>query len=84
MSNLSIVLFDSSSDYKTYNVVDSNNTIIAYYYEYYVNPETNEKLDNTVYEIYYDYDDETEDYLTSTLTDDYDDILEVIDSLETV
>ena len=84
MSNLSVVLFDSSSDYKTYNVVDSNNTIIAYFYEYYVNPETNEKLDNTVYEIYYDYDDETEDYLTSTLTDDYDDILEVIDSLETV
>ncbi len=51
----------------------SNNKQVSYFYIHTNDVITNEKLDNTVYEIYYDNDDnEDDDFLASYIFDDFD------------
>jgi hypothetical protein len=50
----------------------SNNKQVSYFYIHTNDVITNEKLDNTVYEIYYDNDNEDDDFLASYIFDDYD------------
>jgi hypothetical protein len=45
-----------------------------------VNPETNEKLSTSVFEIYYDYNEG--DYDSSILTEDFEEIEEILFDLE--
>ena len=49
----------------------SNNKQVSYFYIHTNDVITNEKLDNTVYEIYYDNDD-NDDFCASYIFDDYD------------
>ena len=50
----------------------SNNKQVSYFYIHTHDVITNEKLDNTVYEIYYDNDDNEDDFLASYIFDDFD------------
>ncbi len=50
----------------------SNNKQVSYFYIHTHDVITNEKLDNTVYEIYYDNDDNDDDFLASYIFDDFD------------
>jgi hypothetical protein len=50
----------------------SNNKQVSYFYIHTNDVITNEKLDNTVYEIYYDNDDNDDDFLASYIFDDFD------------
>ena len=56
-----------------------NDNIVAYYYEHFVNPETGEKLENTVYEIYYDVNDRSFD--SSLVTEDFEEIEDVLNCI---
>ena len=49
-----------------YDILD-NGKLIGYYIEHFHHPLTEEKLDNTVYEIYYDYDVENDDWSINSL-----------------
>jgi len=68
----------SSPECNTFDVI-VDDVVIAYYYEHFVHPETNEKLNTSVFEIYFDYD--AGEYDSSMVTEDYDEILDIIDSL---
>jgi len=50
----------------------SNNKQVSYFYIHTHDVITNEKLDNTVYEIYYDNEDNEDDFLASYIFDDFD------------
>ncbi len=50
----------------------SNNKQVSYFYIHTNDVITNEKLDNTVYEIYYDNEDNEDDFIASYIFDDYD------------
>ena len=50
----------------------SNNKQVSYFYIHTNDVITNEKLDNTVYEIYYDNDDNDDDFCASYIFDDFD------------
>lgn len=63
----------TSDAVNTFNVVDSNGVLIAYYYEYFCSPIDGEKLENVVYEIYYDFED-ANDSSTSTSSAVFDDV----------
>ena len=65
----------TSPEANTFDVI-VNDTVVAYYYEHFVNPETNEKLSTSVFELYYDYDDG--DYNSSILADDFDEIESIL------
>ena len=54
-----------------------NNEKVAYYIEHYNNPLTEEKLDNTVFEIYYNYDDF--EFTASAICDTLEEALEYAD-----
>ena len=54
---------------------------IGYYYEHFVHPETGEKFDSPVFEIYYDNtsdDPENPDYTSSIIIEDEEEALEFI------
>ena len=57
----------------------SNDEKISYFVEHFVNPETNERLENTVFEVYYDYDSEFDECLASMIFDEFDDFAEFND-----
>jgi len=75
---MKIVQTYSSAEANTFDVI-VNDTVIAYYYEHFVNPETNEKLNTSVFELYYDCNDG--DYDSSILTEDFDEIESILESL---
>jgi len=50
----------------------SNNKQVSYFYIHTHDVITNEKLDNTVYEIYYDNEDYEDDFCSSYIFDDFD------------
>ena len=52
---------------------------MAYYYEHFIDFETGEKLENTIYEIYYDLNDG--DFDSSLVTEDFDEIEDVLDCI---
>ena len=54
--------------------ITKNKEYIGYYVEHFVNPITKEKLDNTVFEMYYDYD--GNDYNSSIIADSLDECLD--------
>lgn len=61
---------------------------VAYYIEHFVHPaftlerqsNTEEVLQSPVFEIYYDYNEEDDEYTSSLISKEFDDIQEVIDS----
>ena len=75
---MNIIKTYTSAECNTFDVI-VNETLVAYYYEYFVNPETNEKLENPVFEIYYDLNDGFFD--ASLITEDFADIEEILDDL---
>jgi hypothetical protein len=79
---LTIKQTDTCAECNVFDVTNESNQVVAYYYEYFLNPETDEKLSEPVYEIYYNYDADTADYNSSLLTDCFDEIEELIESLE--
>mgnify|MGYP003335991197 CR=1 FL=1 len=46
-------------------------------------PTTAEVLEKPVYEVYYDYNDEDEEYTSSLITESYIEVLDLLDELET-
>jgi len=68
----------SSPECNTYDVI-INDVVVAYYYDHFVNPVTNEKLSTSVFEIYYDYNEG--DYEGSLLTENYKDIEYILENL---
>ena len=70
------VLTYSDNNCKEYDIIQ-NDTKIAYYIEHYNHPLTEEKLDNTVYEIYYNYD--GEEYIASAVCDTLEEALKYAD-----
>ena len=79
---MKIVQTYASPEFNTFDVIINDN-VVAYYYEHFVNPETNEKLNTSVFEIYYDKvcDLIENDYISSLLTEDFDDIEEILELL---
>ena len=75
---MKIVQTYTSPEVNTFDVIINDN-VVAYYYEHFVNPETNEKLNTSVFEIYYDKDED--DYNSSILSEDFDDIEEILELL---
>jgi hypothetical protein len=72
----------SDAEANTFDIIDENDVQIAYYHEHFVHPDTKEKLESPVYEIYYDYDAEYDDYATSFVTEDFQDIEEIIEGFD--
>jgi hypothetical protein len=70
--NMKVVKTYSSEECSSFDVYNENNLLVAYYNEFYKNPEDNTLLENTVYEIYYDFEDEN-DSTTSTSSYLFDD-----------
>ena len=61
---------------KLHGIIQNNNKV-AYYIEHYNNPITEEKLENTVFEIYYEFD--GEEYIASAVCDTLEEALEYAD-----
>ena len=66
----------SDNNCSEYDIIQ-NNEKIAYYVEHINHPLTEEKLDNPVFELYYDYDDE--EFTASVIADSLNDALEYAD-----
>ena len=66
----------SDNNCKEFDIIQ-NDTKIAYYIEHYNHPLTNEKLDNTVFEIYYNFDDE--EFTASAICDSLEEALEYLE-----
>ena len=79
--NTKVVSVHSSEECNTFDVVNDDGVILAYFYQHLTDPVTNKVLQTPVFEIYYDYDGE-KDYDSSLLSEDFDDIVDIIDSLE--
>ena len=69
----------ASKDCNEFDVL-LNDVRVAYYIEHFVHPITEEVLQSPVFEIYYDYDEEDDEYTSSLISEEFDDIQEVIDS----
>lgn len=69
----------TSAECNTFDVIVDGQTV-AYYYEHFAHPETGEKLEAPVFEIYYEFD--GEEYEASLLTEDFEDIEEVLADIE--
>lgn len=75
---MNIIKTYTSSECNTFDVI-VNEEIVAYYYEHFVNPETNEKLEKPVFEIYYDLNDG--DYDSSLVTEDFEEIEDILNCI---
>tara|TARA_R110000868_G_scaffold89255_2_gene248526 strand:- start:92 stop:391 length:300 start_codon:yes stop_codon:yes gene_type:complete len=78
---LTVIQSYSGVECNEYEFFDSNNRKVLYVNEYFVSPIDNEKLDHTVYELYYDNENTTnnhadDDFLGSNVYDDLDEFLE--------
>lgn len=69
----------ASAECNTFDVVVNGQTV-AYYYEHFAHPETGEKLEAPVFEIYYEFD--GEEYVASLLSEDFEDIEEVLADIQ--
>jgi hypothetical protein len=67
---MKVTLTYSDAECKSFDVFNDDNVMIAYYYEHFVHPETKEKFNTSVFEIYYDYDVEYEEFTNSDIIDD--------------
>jgi hypothetical protein len=68
MKNTTFVQYHESDD-DGYNVFDifQNSVKVGYFYEYFVHPETGEKFDSPVYEVYYDNTSDDPEYCSRVL-----------------
>jgi len=80
---LKVIQTFSSPDFCRFDVFNSNNVRIAYYYEYFRSPIDNELLDHVIFECYYDFDD-VNDTSSSTSVDVFDDIENLRTTLEEI
>ena len=78
MKNITFEQSYASRYCNEYDILD-NGKLIGYYIEHFHHPLTEEKLDNTVYEIYYDYDVENDDYTSSAIADTLEEALKMAD-----
>ncbi len=58
-----------------------NDVTIAYYIEHFKHPINANVLEKPMYEIYYDYNEDDNDYTSSIVTDNYNELQDVIDSI---
>jgi hypothetical protein len=72
----------SDSEFKRFDVFSNDDVMIAYYYEHFVHPETKEKFNTSVFEIYYDYDTEYDEFTTSEIIDNIDDFEEKLELID--
>jgi hypothetical protein len=77
---MKVVQSYSSAECNEYSVFNSDNVQVAYYVEHYVHPIDEEVLETPVFEIYYDYNDEDDEFESSLISENFDDIQEIIDS----
>jgi hypothetical protein len=75
---MNIIKTYTSAEYNTFDVI-IDDTVVAYYYEHFIDFETGEKLENTIYEIYYDLNDG--DFDSSLVTEDFDEIEDILDCI---
>jgi hypothetical protein len=76
---MKVVQSYSSKECNEFDIV-VNDVKIAYYIEHFKDENCN-VLEKTLYEIYYDYNEEDDDYTSSFATDDYNELQDVIDSI---
>jgi hypothetical protein len=69
----------SSVECNEFDLFNDEGIRIGYYIEHFVNPETSEKLDDTVYEVYYGFDADM-DAAASFVTEDEDEFFDFIDN----
>jgi len=84
-NQLTIIQSYSSVECNEYEFFDSNNRKVLYVNEYFNSPIDNSKLDNTVYELYYDNENESnnhedDDFCGSNVYDDLEYFLEDLDN----
>ena len=70
----------ASKDCNEFDVL-SNDVRLAYYVEHFKNPITAEVLPKPVFEIYFDYNAEDDEYTSSLISENFNDIVDVINSL---
>lgn len=71
MQNTTFVQYHESAECNAFDIFQYS-VKVGYYYEYFVHPETFEKFDSPVYEVYYDDQgtDDFPDYCSSVIFDD--------------
>ena len=79
---MKVTLTYSDEECKSFDVFNDDNVMIAYYYEHFVHPETKEKFNTSVFEIYYDYDVEYEEFTNSEIIDNIDDFEEKLELID--
>ena len=72
------VLSFSSAECNEFDLFNEDGVRIGYYLEHFVHPETSEKLDSPVYEVYYDF--ENDDFAASFVTEDEEEFFDFIDN----
>lgn len=77
---MKVVQTYSSSECNEFDVIVDNEKI-AYYIEHFMHPITNEILNKTMFEIYYDYNNEDDEFTSSLITDNFNDVQNVIDMM---
>jgi hypothetical protein len=77
---MKVVQTYSSQDCNEFDVI-VNDCRIAYYIEHFKHPCTTEVLQKPIYEIYYDYNEDDEDFLSSVITDNYNELQDIIESV---
>ncbi len=71
----------SSNECNEYNII-IDNIVVAYYIEHFKNPNDDTILDNPIFEIYYNFNNETEEFESSLVTEYYDDLQSIIEDLQ--
>jgi hypothetical protein len=79
-SMIKSVLSFSSAECNEFDLFNEDNIRIGYYIEHFVHPETSEKLDSPVFEVYYDCADDEEDFQESAIYDDEEEFFDFIDN----
>ena len=79
---MKVTLTYSDAECKSFDVFNDEGVMIAYYYEHFVHPETKEKFNTSVFEIYYDYDVEYEEFTNSEIIDNIDDFEEKLELID--
>ena len=80
MKNITFEQSYASRYCNEYDILD-NGKLIGYYIEHFHHPLTEEKLDNPVYEIYYDNAEDEEDFCASAVCDSLEEALQYADIL---
>ena len=77
---MKVVQSYSSKECNEFEIV-VNDIAIAYYIEHFKHPINANVLEKPMYEIYYDYNEDDDDYTSSIVTDNYNELQDVIDSI---